>query len=1055
MSTKVLPILVSLLLIPSLAVAQSGQVTGTVTGADTEGPLPGASVLVVESDVGTATGVDGDYRIPEVEPGEKTLRFSFVGYETIERTVNVEAGGTATVNVSLSPATENVGEVVVTGVAQETPQAKLSFKVDQVSGEDLEQVSATSPMEALRGKLAGVNISQSSGEPGEGLSVQLRATNSLTGDNSPLYIVDGVILGAEQVDLGAMDIKNIEVVKGAAASSLYGSRAQNGVVNITTRRGQGNELGQTRVTVRTEVGIQSLEENLQTNQAHGFATNDQGQFVDQDGNPVNYGGKIVPDDTGPNNTTFRDNPYSELQRVSGEPYDLNNPFDQFFNPGNTYTNYVSVSQNSEQTNFRVSFEDKREQGVIQGPVSRDGYSRKNFRLNLDHRPTEDINVSASGYYSNSTSDRLGAADINPFFGLMFTNPLSDLTERDENGELVIRADPRAVEENPLYHVENAEISNDRSRFLGSLRAEYDPFSWLTLRGNLSYDRLDRTQSEFYDKGYKTVEPEDRNRGEVSEFRVTDEALNADITGSFTEDFGDLTLRSQLKYQIEEQTLNNVFLQGNDFAAVGIPNFENVRDPDSKDMSSTQEIIRSESAYGQFEADYKDRYIADFLIRRDGSSLFGPEERWQTYFRGAGAYRISEEAFWPLPEAVNEFKIRYSYGTAGARPDFNAQFETYNLNDGEFSKNTLGNPELKPELQTEQEYGVDIGLFNRVFLDVTYADTRVEDQLLQVPLPAAVGFQQQWQNAGTVESNTIEVGLDVTAIRTQNIAWELGVTFDRTRQEITSFNTNPFRTGPSDVFYYRDNEVLGSMYGNKWVTSTEQLETMGLDPSNFQENDDGYMVPVGDVSWRDGFSEDRWGTSVSTAVGQLDWGHPFKFTNEDGEQFVKIGSSIPDFNLNFNSSFQYKGFTAYFLLSYQDGGDVYNFTRQWSYRDGRNADQDESGKPQEMKKPNSYWETLYDATNINTHFLEDGTFLKVREVSVGYTFDQELLRNLIGDINPVRQLSFNITGRNLLTFTDYSGFDPEVGSGSSPNLFAVDSFQYPTFRTVTGRIEIQF
>lgn len=1055
MYKKILPSLISLLLIPGLAFAQTGQVAGTVTGADTEDPLPGASVRVVESDVGTATDVEGSYRITGVEPGEKTLRISFVGYQTVERTVNVEAGGTTTTNVTLRPTTENVGEVVVTGVAQETPQAKLSFKVDQVGGEDLEQVTASSPMEAIRGKMAGVNISQTSGEPGEGLNVQLRATNSLTGDNSPLYIVDGVILGADQVDLGAMDIENVEVVKGAAASSLYGSRAQNGVVNITTKRGQGGELGQTRVTVRSEVGIQSLEENLESNRAHGFKTNDQGQFVNQDGDPVNYGGEIVPDDTGPNGTVFRDNPYSNLTQVNGEPYELHDPFDQFFDPGNTYTNYLAISQNSENTNFRVSFEDKREQGIIQGPVSRDGFSRKNFRLNLDHRPNEDISVSASGYYSNSTSDRLGAADINPFFGLMFTNPLSDLTKRDENGELVIRADPRAVEENPLYHVENADISNDRSRFLGNLRAEYDPVSWFTLQGNLSYDRLDRTQSEFYNKGYKTVEPEDRNRGEVSEFRVTDEALNADVTGSFTEDFGDLTLRSQLKYQIEEQTLNNVFVQGNDFAALGIPNFENVRDPDSKDMSSTQEIIRSESGYGQFEADFKDRYIVDFLVRRDGSSLFGPEERWQTYFRGAGAYRLSEEEFWPFPDAINEFKLRYSYGTAGARPDFNAQYETYNLDDGEFSKNTLGNAELRPELQTEQEYGLDIGFYNRVFLDVTYADTRVEDQLLQVPLPAAVGFQQQWRNAGTVESNTIEAGLDVTALRTQSISWDLGVTFDRTRQEITSFDTNPYRTGPSDIFYYRDNEVLGSMYGNKWVTNTDQLETMGLDPSNFQKNDDGYMVPVGDASWQDGFSDDRWGTTVSTAAGELAWGHPFKFTNEEGEQFVKIGSSIPDFNLNFNTSFQYEGFSTYVLLSYQHGGDVYNFTKQWSYRDGRNADQDESGKAQERKKPRTYHETLYDATNINTHFLEDGTFLKVREVSLGYTFDQDQLNNLVGDVNPVRQLSLDLTGRNLLTFTDYSGFDPEVGSGSSPNLFAVDSFQYPTFRTITGRIEIQF
>jgi len=178
-------------------------------------------------------------------------------------------------------------------------------------------------------------------------------------------------------------------------------------------------------------------------------------------------------------------------------------------------------------------------------------------------------------------------------------------------------------------------------------------------------------------------------------------------------------------------------------------------------------------------------------------------------------------------------------------------------------------------------------------------------------------------------------------------------------------------------------------------------------------------------------------------------------DEDGDTFQQIGSSVPDYNLNFNSNFSYLGFSAYVLVSYQNGGDVYNQTKQWSYRDGRHADYDQHGKSKQMKKPDSYYRALYNKNANSSHFVEDASFVKLREVSLGYEFDEGQLNNLFGAANPLRSLSIDVTGQNLLTFTDYSGFDPEIGGGSNPNLFAVDNFQYPPFRTITGRFEVQF
>lgn len=1071
LGTKLLYGLVAFLLVPSLAMAQEGRITGEVTATDTDQILPGASVRIVDTQLGTATDVEGEYELTGVEPGEHTIRVSFVGYRNVERTVTVEAGETTTANFELQPTAKNLEEIVVTGVSAETPQAKLSFTVDQVSSQALEEVPASNPMSALQGKMAGVNIVGNSGAPGAGSSVRLRGSTSLFGENDPLFIVDGTILGADQVDLGTLDIKNIEVVKGAAASSLYGSRAQNGVVNITTKRGSEAELGQTRVTVRSEVGISDLPGSPDPNTSTELATNENNQIVNASGEAVNWPNGAISS-AGPNGKAFRDAKFSNLRRADGSPYEINNAFDQFFNAGNSTKNFIAISQNREDTNFRLSFTDTREQGPIQGDeVSTEGFKRQNFRLNLDHRVNEDIEVRASGFFSTSTNDNpdnIEQSGFDPFFSLMFVNPLSDLTERDEDGQLPVRADEQGLEENPLFLLEESDRVQDRSRFIGNIQGEYSPVDWFTVDGTVSFDRSDRDERLFFDKSFKCIDACSEENGTVFNTNTIEEDLNADITLSYQDEFGEWTTRAQAKFQIEDSEFETNNLEGSQLAAAGIPATDNVTG--EKSLSSFKSEVRSKSGFLNVAGDYGDRYIVDLLVRRDGSSLFGPEERWQTFGRASASYRISEEPFWNL-DAISEAKVRYSYGTAGGRPSFEARFETFNLDDGNLSKSTLGNDRLKPELQTEQELGLDLGIYDRVFVDLTYVDTEVEDQIVEVPLPAAVGFSAQFRNAGTLESETWEANVTADLIRSRDLNWSIGGNFARTRQEITEFGANPFRTGPEDRFRFGAGEELGNLFGNRWVETEEQLQRMGFDPSKFDKNDDGFMVPVGEGnSFKDGFNGDAngctaegcWGTTVSTSNGGVRWGHPIKFQDEDGNQIFDIGNTVPNFNLNFNTTINYKGLSLYALVSHQNDGDVYNFTKQWAFRDGRHADQDQSERPQELKKPVSYDETLYDATNPNQFFVEDATFTKLREASIGYTFDESRLNELFGPSNPLRKLTVRFVGRNLLTFTDYSGIDPEVGDdsggpgqNSDASLFRVDNFDFPNTRTFRGSVEIQF
>jgi len=432
---------------------------------------------------------------------------------------------------------------------------------------------------------------------------------------------------------------------------------------------------------------------------------------------------------------------------------------------------------------------------------------------------------------------------------------------------------------------------------------------------------------------------------------------------------------------------------------------------------------------------------------------------------SGAWRVSEESFWGAYNPFTEFKLRASIGTAGGRPEFQAQYETLTLNNGQLSKSTLGNKFLKPELSTEIEVGLDFALMNRAFVELVYAQTDVQDQLLAVPLAGYYGFGAQWRNAGDLATNTIEATVSGTVLDRSDLFLDVGLTFDRTRQRITAFDSNPYLGGPLGLFFIRDNERLGAMYGDLFITDVSQLPA-GADASLFDVNDDGYLVPVGagnsymsgpGSDGMVGTDDDLWGTRIETGAGVYRWGIPIKYYDEAEEtSTVQIANAVPDFSLGLNTTLNYKGIGVYMLWGAQIGGDVYNFTKQWSYRDGRAADQDQGGKAEGDKKSATYYEVLYDATARNSHFVEDATYLKLRELSVGYTFNRRQLSSVFG--NALHSVGISLIARNVLTITNYTGFDPEVGSTAEfgdATLGRVDSFNYPPYRTYRAKLEIQF
>ncbi len=1051
--------------------AQTGRIEGTVRNASTGDPLPGARVTVIGTDLAATTNQNGYYAIPGVPVGSQEVRVSVLGYQQVTITnQRVAVGLPTTVNFQLAASILRIEGVVVTGVAEAQQAVKLPFTVDQVKAEDM-PVPVSNPEEAIRGKVAGAKIVRGRGTPGDGAAVLLRGATSINTSgrsNEPLYIVDGVILSAGLTDVSSLDIESIEVVKGAAASSLYGSRAANGVIQIQTRRGHDLPEGETRITVRSELGVNQLAKKVALNRSHWFQTSADGlDWLDS-------GGSVTADrtarvlDTQSDTTTggawtFADNPYP--LEVSQGVEALFNPMDEFFNPGNFMTNSVSVSHRTGSTNFLASFSDLRESGIVRNV---DGYRRRSARLNVDHKIGQALDFSASGYYSRSDADdpEQGPGE---FFALMFYPPDINLDSLEPNPrdsfDYVIQPDPAVLEENPLYSPSNVDRSEERGRVLGSFRVRYRPIDWFDVASEMSFDRSDRNNTTYYFKGFKTIDASTLNNGVIDKNNGFTQSVNGSLTASVNRRFGDLSTNVRLRGLFEREQGQFFSAHAENLVVDKVVDLD-VGDATLSQVSSSSDEIKSLGYYISTQMDYKDRYIIDALVRRDGSSLFGPENRWRTYYRIGGAYRMAQESWWPI-EALDEFKLRLSRGTAGGRPSFVSQYETYGVSAGNVSKGNLGNTALVPEYATETEFGLDMVAFGRVSLGLTRAISKVEDQILLVPLAGYFGFSNQWRNAGTLETKTWEGQLQAQLMQRENFGWSVNLVMDNTEQRITEFNLPAYRTGPEQSFYMREGEEFGTMYGTRWATSCSDLEAISVSSAsctaNFQVNDDGYMVYVGaGNTFMEGVPKALWGTTGDVDGSTFPWGMPTAsyeteidaFGDTVVTNFLKIGNTIPDLNWGLGTNVRIGGFNIYGLFDAQVGGDVYNNTRQWGARELNAVEVDQRGKEDGLKKPIDYYNALYAVNAINSHYAEDASYVKLRELSVRYTFGRSQLEGVFGGL--LKRVTLAFIGRNLITWSDYSGFDPEVSTqGSESAVFRFDGFGYPNYRTLTGSVEIEF
>ncbi|MFL5561247.1 MAG: SusC/RagA family TonB-linked outer membrane protein [Gemmatimonadaceae bacterium] len=1085
--------------------AQEGTavITGQVT-AEQGRPLVGATVVITELNAGVQVNDAGRYSL--VVPAARvtgqtvTLRARFIGYQPQSKTITLHAGPQS-FDFALAVDPTRLSEVVVTGVTGETERQKVPFTVARVDSADM-PVQAVNALSQLQGKVPGANIAATSGRPGVAPSVILRGPTSINANGrgqEPLYIVDGVILGSSIADINPADIESVEVVKGAAASSLYGSRAAAGVIQITTKKGRSGSDG-ISTTARAEYGVNDIEGNF------GIARN-MPFLLDETGTRF-----CVLDSYGTNQVCSRTIDYlAEQARINNTPGDfalgppsfpvdpgavtsgdiLRRAFVSGTYPGKTYDavkqlvapkpvsiNDISVAGRYGQTSFRSSLGYTEQGGAIQGLK---GYNRINGRINLDHRISDQWSLSVNSYYARSDQDGSNQEEGGTgFFRLTRTPAIVDITRRDAFGRLYIRTNLGSggvQNENPLYSFENIQRSDIRYRFLGGATLKYSPLDWLDADANFSIDRLNLNFAQFQNKNFRTTNSSPAtNNGLIFNGVGNTQAINASTSVTARRQLTEkINSRFNVRASYEGSDIDSRSLQGNQLRVGGVTAAANATNIQS--ITSGIQTTRQVSVSGNTFFDMFDRYTVDLLVREDGNSRFGKDQRFQTYGRGSAAWLAAREPWWPLSQ-VSEFTLRASVGSAGNVPPYVAQYETYSIGaGGTLSPVTQGNPNLKPEVATEVELGSDLELFSRYGLTLTYAKSDTRNQILPVPRSVVTGFPTAWQNAGTLQNKTWEAALTLPIITGGGPwGWTTRFNYSSNRAVVTKLDVVPFfigtdLQGTGTLFRIQEGQRYGTFYGREFATSCSQLPAnfqsqCGGAGSAFQKNDEGYLVWVGQGNNPGmGVTDNLWNAVLPAGSApwnaQLSWGMPMLIRDNCtsgvcAPSIRPLGHSLPDYRLGMSHTVTWKKLSLYGLLDGAFGGSAYNQGRHWSYLDFLSHDVDQGGKTVQKAKPLGYYYRVgpadngagiggfYDILGPNSRFVESTSYAKLREVSGSYH---------VGVFGP-GDITLSVIGRNLKTWTRYTGFDPEVGAGvtnsqsGSGIINAVDAFTFPQLRTVS-------
>ncbi|KAA3613082.1 MAG: SusC/RagA family TonB-linked outer membrane protein [Calditrichaeota bacterium] len=962
--------------------AEEVKISGSVVDENNE-PLPGVNIQLKGTFIGTSTDIDGlfSFHVPFLDGAERTLTFSFVGYRTEEVNISVKSTG---ISVTLYEDILRTSEIVVTGIATSVKRQNLANSVGSINSDELLGAPTQSVESAMAGKMPGMVVSQNTGAPGGGVFVNLRGVSTIEGKTEPLYVVDGMIVnnsatqsGIDRIteaagagssrpqgqpvnriaDINPNDIENVEVLKGASAAAIYGAKASNGVIIITTKKGSA---GKTKINVSQRTGYSSI---LNTIGARKFNAETAEAYQEGGGDLFRQNGNI----------DYEDIIYGENGLLSESS--------------------ISASGGTENTQFYISGLRKNEDGIVKNT----GYEKLSGKINLSHRFSPRLKLDTYSSFINTEANRAitGNDNSGTTFGvsLAFTPGFVDL--RPKNG--VYPDGPGGS--NPI-HTRDALINRETVyRAMNSAKLTYN-----LLRGSTqNLDFIFQGGFDYYSQFNKLYAPAELQFEKASGEPVTSingetRGLNTTAYFSFAHSMAmeDMVFNSSAGFQIENEKVDNTVVEAHNIPA-GQSNV------DLAARNATYQTINKRYDQGVFfqeEISLEEKIYLTFGLRADRSSAHGDVDKFFTYPKASGSIRLSEYDFWEgLNDISNDFKLRAAWGQTGNSPIPAAKyrsFTTANIDGqpGLIPRTQVGDPNIKPERTTETEFGVDASFFEGlVGIEFSYYMQTIEDLILISDLPLSSGFQEKFSNAGEMETKGLELSVISSPLKTADMRWDTRINFSKTESEITKLNVDPFNKG-------------------------------------------GFATSLGTYRIEEG-------KSPTSIIG-----------NDADGNVVDFGDETPDFEMGFSNSFSYGNFNLSFLFHWKQGGDVINLGRFLTDL-GQVSDDWEKEKVDVLDddgiKIGEITPRLRGDFGTGP-WIEDGTYIKLREASLTYNVDKEFVNSWFNGL--VSSLNVGISGRNLFVITDYSGYDPEVSNfGNVAIGRSVDVIPFPSARSIYFNVSL--
>ena len=1035
--------LFSLILLFSMAVSAQKTVTGVVYD-ETDQPLIGATVLVPGTTDGAVTDIDGNFSIT-VKKGN-VVRISYIGYK--QQDVQIKDDGKKLI-VKLAPDAQMLDDVVVVGYGS-VRRSDLTGSVSSVSSDAIEGYKSSTVLEALAGQVSGVQITSTDGTPGAGFDVKIRGVGTLTGDSSPLYIVDG--FQVDNIDyLSDTDIESVDFLKDASSSAIYGARAANGVVLVTTKSGK---KGAPKVTYNGSASYRDITKKLDVLSPY--------EFVKLQLESGKYG-----------STYFKEG----IDETTGEPYEfqsLNDYIgfqgvdwqDEILKPTWSQNHSISVTGGGDQTTYSFSFSHFDEDGVFKNS----SFKKNNAKMRINQKITDKISLDANITYPNSTrlgnGTTNGSGRFNILSQVLSARPVPNLGMTVEEF-LHEPIDPLELEEseslaqvNPLVQAESVYRNVNSEMWQANATLTWKIIKGLTFKTSGSYSTTNTRNDQFYEDGSKEAYRNGQKPyGQTQMTKATRWANTNYLTWEqkIKKHKYDVMLGHEITYNSSQYLLG----QAMDFP------FDNLGNNDLSLGATPSKVATSFSDktllsfFARANYTYDERYLLTATVRADASTVFSPKNKWGFFPAFSAAWRIKEEQFLKDLEWLSNLKLRLGWGTVG-----NDRISNYlSMDLYEQSKYGLGsnlvtvltpaqlkNSNLKWEGSTTTNIGLDLGFFdNRVNLSLDYFIKNTKDLLLAQSLPYVTGFDSQMQNVGKIQNRGLEITLNTTNIQTNKFLWrtDLNISFlDNELKSLAAGVTEMYaRTGfdSSDFTGYdyiaKVGSSLGLMYGYVF--------------DGVYQSSDFTVTPSGTMELKPGVTRNMRYNNGEVAPGVV----KYKDINGDGlatdADRTVIGNALPDFYGGFTNTFNYANFDLSFMFQFSVGNDVFNATRLYSTqtkKERTNLLAEVADRWTPTNASNKVPSTEgYVNGEVYSRFVEDGSYLRLKNITLGYTFPVEWTRKFY-----VQKLRLYASAQNLFCLTKYTGYDPEVSTFSgSPMTPGVDWGAYPKTRVFTFGVDLSF